>query len=252
MSHTSRVDTEPAYRFQPGADPRVLVVCDHAGHALPRDHADLGVDPRDRLGHVAWDPGAEGVARALAGSLACPAFHGVYSRLLVDLNRAPDAGDLIVFENDGVRVPGNLEVDHIERELRIERYHRPYHAAIDAHLVALESRGLRPLVVSVHSFTPILHGRARPWPVGILWKQDGDWLRRVFEGLRAQGLDVGDNHPYDGRAALGHTLERHALPRGLPHVLFEIRQDLLPDADAQQAWARRLLAALRHAGPPAG
>jgi predicted N-formylglutamate amidohydrolase len=250
MLQTSRVDIEAAYHFQPGADPRLLVLCDHAGHAMAADHADLGIDPRDRLGHVAWDPGAQGVAQALAAALDCPAFHGVYSRLLVDLNRAPDAGDLIVFENDGVRVPGNLEVGHVERELRIERYHRPYHRAIDAHLRELEAQGVRPLVVSVHSFAPVLHGRTRPWPVGILWKRDGDWLRRVFEGLRAQGLDVGDNHPYDGRAALGYSLEHHVLPRGLPHVLFEIRQDLLEHADDQQAWSRRLLAALRHAGLP--
>lgn len=243
---------EPGYRFQPGPEQRLLVLCDHAGHALPPPYRGLGMDERDRLSHLAWDPGAHGVAQALANALRCPAFHGVYSRLLVDLNRAPEASDLIVFENDGVRVPGNLEVDDAERERRIALFHRPYHLAIQAHLVALEARGLQPLLIAVHSFTPVFNGRARPWPVGVLWKQGSDWLQRVFEGLRAQGLEVGDNEPYDGRAALGYTLEHHALPRGLPHVLFEVRQDLLQGPPAQQAWAQRLLAALRHAGLPAG
>lgn len=241
---------EPGYRFQPGADPQLLVLCDHAGHTLPAAYGGLGMDERDRLSHVAWDPGAYGVAHALALALGCPAFHGVYSRLLVDLNRAPDASDLIVFENDGVRVPGNLAVDDAERARRIALFHRPYHLAIQAYLVELAARGLHPLLVSVHSFTPIFNGRSRPWPVGVLWKQDSAWLQRVFAGLRAEGLEVGDNQPYDGRAALGYSLDHHALPRGLPHVLFEVRQDLLEGAAAQQAWAQRLHAALRHAGLP--
>ena len=44
--------------------------------------------------------------------------------------------------------------------------------------------------------------------------------------LREAGFAVGDNEPYSG-ALEGDTLYQHGTLRGLPHVLIEIRQDLI-------------------------
>ena len=43
-----------------------------------------------------------------------------------------------------------------EREARIARFHRPYHAAIKAELDRMEALGLVPLIVSIHSSTTLL------------------------------------------------------------------------------------------------
>ncbi|MBV8850838.1 MAG: N-formylglutamate amidohydrolase, partial [Methylobacteriaceae bacterium] len=58
--------------------------------------------------------------------------------------------------------------------------------------------------------------------------------------LAAAGdLIVGDNEPYDG-ALEGDTMYHHGTMRGLPHMLVELRQDLVADAAGEAAWAARL------------
>jgi predicted N-formylglutamate amidohydrolase len=238
------------YRFIDGAQRHLLLLCDHASHRIPPELGDLGLDAARARDHIAWDPGAEGIARAMARALGCPLFLGSYSRLVVDLNRAPDAHDLILAESDAVPVSGNAGLAPAERERRLAVYHRPYHHAIAGHIDRMRHAGIAPLTVSIHTYTPVLGGEQRPWPVGILWKRHEPWLDDVLEGLRRQGFAAGDNAPYDGRFALGYTLEHHALRNRLRSVLFEVRQDLVATDAQQLAWAHRLLAALQHAGLP--
>lgn len=240
--------SQPAHRFRQGPQQAWLVLCDHASNAVPPELDGLGLSEAELARHVAWDPGASGVAEALSEALACPAFFGCWSRLVVDLNRAPEAGDLILGENDGVTVHGNLPLPDVERERRVAAYHRPYHLAIQQHLLSLEQQGVLPALIAIHSFTPVLNGQARPWEVGVLWKRPEPWLPRLVESLARMGLSVGDNAPYDGRAALGYSLEHHGLRRGLRHVLIEIRQDLLADAASQRLWGERLQRALAESG----
>jgi predicted N-formylglutamate amidohydrolase len=57
--------------------------------------------------------------------------------------------------------------------------------------------------------------------------------------LAEAGFHVGDNEPYTG-ALEGDTLYQHGTLRGLPHVLIEIRQDLIASDDAAQEFALRL------------
>lgn len=244
-------------RFEPYAAPfqaiagrreDLLVLCCHASHAIPEALGDLGLTPVDRHEHVAWDPGAREVALALAARLDCPALLGGVSRLVVDLNRSPTSSELILAESDNRMVPGNLRVSDSERARRIAHWHAPYHDAIDRHLDRLAQSGIRPALVAVHSFTPVLWGRERPWPVGVLWKHDRGRVAALIDALRAQGLEVGDNEPYDGHVAMGYTLEHHGERRGLRHVLLELRNDLLGTREHTGAWADRLAAALAEAG----
>lgn len=44
-----------------GASP-VVLVCEHASHFIPTDLGDLGLNAKARYSHIAWDPGAMGVA----------------------------------------------------------------------------------------------------------------------------------------------------------------------------------------------
>jgi predicted N-formylglutamate amidohydrolase len=84
----------------------------------------------------------------------------------------------------------------------------------------------------------------RPWHAGLLWDLDERFARPLIEALEAPGdLIVGDNEPYDG-ALRNDCLYRHGTARGLPHVLVEIRQDLIADEAGQRAWAERLAALL--------
>lgn len=238
---------DPPFRFEAGPRRDVFVLCDHAGNQVPPEYGDLGLPPGEIDRHIGWDPGAAGVACALAAQLECPLILGVYSRLLVDLNRARNDATLILAESDNTFVPGNLTISDAERADRVGRFHAPYHARIDAHVDGLIAHGVRPLLIAVHSFTPVLAGIERPWPVGVLWKLAREPVAGVIEALASEVQPVGDNHPYDGRTAMGWTLERHAVRRGLPHVMFEIRNDVIAGPAQQRAWGERLARAL-HAG----
>ena len=142
-------------------------------------------------------------------------------------------------------MPGNRGLSPGDSEARIEASQRPYHEAIRRALDALAARGPAPAVVSLHSFTPVIKGVERPWHLGILWDADPRLSRPLMARLRAQGVSVGDNQPYTARDGHGYTLSEHAAPRGLAHVLIEIRQDLIDTHHGAAAWTDRLGDSLR-------
>jgi predicted N-formylglutamate amidohydrolase len=62
----------------------------------------------------------------------------------------------------------------------------------------------------------------------------------MLERLREESeLVVGDGEPYSGLLE-GDTLWRHGLQRGLEHLIIEVRNDLIADAEGQRAWAALL------------
>ncbi|HLN49332.1 MAG TPA: N-formylglutamate amidohydrolase [Steroidobacteraceae bacterium] len=120
----------------------------------------------------------------------------------------------------------------------MRQFHAPYHACIDTHLDTLLALGVRPTLISVHSFSPTLGSVARPRPVTVLWKRAREPVAALLDWFVAHGFLVGDNRPYDARILFGWTLEHHALRRDLPHVLLEIRSDRMETPQAQRAWGR--------------
>lgn len=227
--------TENAFEALAGnGKSRLLFVCDHASNALPPGA--LGLDPGLLSTHIAYDIGAASVTRALAGAYGASAVLGAWSRLLIDLNRGPDDPTLVMKLSDGSIVPGNRDADAAEVARRVAAFHAPYHAAIAA---ALDRIGSDAVIVSMHSFTPAWKGRPRPWEVGVLYDRDIRLAAPLMTRLAEAGFVVGDNEPYSG-ALEGDTLWQHGTMRGLPHVLIEMRQDLVASEEQTQAFALRL------------
>jgi len=231
----------PAFHLVPAAsDAAVLVVCDHASAVIPPRHGDLGLDDETRMAHVAWDIGAARVSTYLAGHLGCGAVLAGVSRLVIDCNRQPGDPSSIPACTCGVVVPGNQGVDDAEAEARAEAWFWPYHREVGTKLARMLRHGQVPAMVSVHSFTPCMGEYPRPWHVGVLWNRDGRMALPVLDALRrVPDLCVGDNQPYSGRE-INYTLDTHAGAAGLPHVSFEIRQDLLADEDGCRRWGALL------------
>jgi predicted N-formylglutamate amidohydrolase len=222
----------------------LVIVCDHARNALPPGYATLGLPASDFARHIAYDIGVEPVVRALCARLGVPGVLAGFSRLLIDPNRGLDDPTLIMQVSDGAIVPGNRGLDEAERERRISRYYRPYHAAIDDLLDEAVAGGRPPAILSIHSFTPAWRGVSRPWHGGVLWHRDGRFALPLIERLRRdRKLVIGDNEPYSGGLP-GDTLDTHATARGLPDALLEIRQDLVTDAAGVAEWVDRLAALL--------
>ena len=236
------------------ADSALLFVCDHASNALPHAYGTLGLEAASFATHIASDIGAAEVTRALAAEFGAPAILARWSRLLIDLNRGEDDPTLVMQLSDGRIIPDNAGAGAGEIEQRIKAFHAPYHAAIAQEIARVQSTGRVPVLVSVHSFTPVWKGKRRPWQIGILWDRDGRIAAPMIEGLRRAGFTVGDNEPYSGELE-NDCLYRHGTMRGLPHVLIEISQDLIAGAMSARAMAVRLASVIRDAlakmGPPA-
>ena len=218
-----------------------LVICDHASRAFPRGMKRLGLPELPSWQHIAWDIGAGELARGISNLLDAPAVLAGYSRLIVDCNRRPDDPEAFRTESDGWVIPGNQGLTEFERRVRLACFFDPYHEAIAAMLAGFRARGVVPLVVSVHTFTPEMAGFARPWHVGVLWDKDEPSARRLIEGLKAvEGLVVGDNEPYSGKHPCDYSIDHHAEDAGLPHLCIEVRQDQLESPAGTERWVRLL------------
>jgi predicted N-formylglutamate amidohydrolase len=255
MDRAAHVELEPAgaafsaFDAIPGAlDAGVLVVCDHAANAIPPGYGTLGL-PREALErHIAYDIGAADVTRALAAELGAPAVLSTFSRLIIDPNRGLDDPTLVMRFSDGAIVPGNAGADAAEIARRSAHFWAPYREEIAATVDAMLATGEPPAIVSIHSFTAVMRGAARPWKVGILWDRDGRLPEPLIEALAAEpdlsAEEVGDNEPYDGALA-GDTIDAIATSRGLANALIEIRQDLIADKADAHSWAERFARLLR-------
>ncbi len=226
-----------------GAAP-VLLLCDHAARFIPRALESLGLDEACLTRHIAWDIGIAEMTRCLIERLDAPAVFSNFSRLIVDPNRQLDNPTLIPEISDGTVVPGNRDLDAAARAARIDTFFRPYHDGIEAQIDAMLAAGKVPTVVSMHSFTPMMHGQERPWEIGILWNRDPRLPQPLMARLRAEGLTVGDNLPYSGADGHGYTQHVHCDRRGLANVLIEVRQDLIDTRHGAAEWAERVGAAL--------
>jgi predicted N-formylglutamate amidohydrolase len=235
----------PPFRWE-GAERsrRLLLVCDHAGRSFPCELNSLGLPVEARTRHIAWDIGAAKLTAALGEKLSAPTLLATYSRLVADCNRDPASPTFCSTRGDGHRVPGNEGLTPEMIAARQGSIHTPYHEAIRDWLDRWGPSSPSALI-SIHSFTPVLNGRARPWTAGVLWDEDGRIAVPLLQALRASGAGrIGDNEPYSGHAPADYTLHRHAAPRGLPHVSLEIRQDELLAPTGVQRWASILTAAL--------
>jgi predicted N-formylglutamate amidohydrolase len=224
-----------------------LLLCDHAGRYIPPGLGRLGLPEHECRRHIGWDIGAADVTRSLALLLDAPAVLCHTSRLVIDPNRRPGGPGSIPETSDGTFVPGNRGIDAAEARRRFRRYFVPYHRAIARQIARLRRRIGVPVIVSIHSFTPILQRAWRPWEVAVLWDEDDRLAAPALEGLRRdRSLRVGDNEPYSGRYPIGYTIPFHASRPGLPHVTFELRQDLIDTQERARAWAGRVAAVLRN------
>ena len=235
----------PFSLINPGGDPSVLLVCDHASNAVPEEYDRLGLPVETFARHIAYDIGAALVTKALSRLLNAPAVLAGFSRLLIDPNRGDDDPTLVMKLSDGAIIPGNRNAGATGIADRIARFHKPYHEAIAGRISAARAQGVSPAILSLHSFTPVFQGFSRPWHIGILWDKDGRIAQPLLASLRADSnLSVGDNLPYSGEL-VGDCMYWHGTRNGLPHVLIELRQDLIVDKSGAEHWAQLLARHLR-------
>ena len=234
-------DEPPAAESTDGAADPFVFVCEHASNRVPVALGDLGLEADQFERHIAWDPGAAPVTRGLAARFGAATVLQRYSRLVIDCNREPHLPDAITPRSEDTAIPGNTGLTEDDRRSRIAAVWAPFHAAVDKLLNRRLAEGRPTILVTLHSFTPVYRGVARPWHVGLISTDDRRLVEPMLASLGKGGdLVVGDNQPCSPKDNVDYTIRRHGRERGLPHVMIEIRNDLLASPRDVGAWVEGL------------
>jgi predicted N-formylglutamate amidohydrolase len=224
-----------------GAPGPFVFVCEHASNRFPAKWGTLGLTPAARRAHIAWDPGALGLARGLARQLQGVLVHCAVSRLIYDCNRAPNAPGAMTARSENYDIPGNRNLTADARAQRTASIYLPFHMALHSLIADRLARGLPTVVVTIHSFTPVYFGKRRDVELGVIHDADRTFAKIILAQARAQTqLRAELNAPYSAADDVTHTLRVHATPYGLPNVMLEIRNDLLDSKAAETAMAAQL------------
>lgn len=220
----------------------VVLLCEHASHHIPSYYHELGLNPRHRYSHAAWDPGARELALRLSQALDAPLVASRVSRLVYDCNRPPEAASAMPERSEIVEVPGNCQLTPDQRQARIESVYHPFCDSVTQVIEARSERQHPTALVTVHSFTPDYHGRPRAVEIGVLHDADS----RLADAMLTQASQLAHrkierNTPYGPEDDVTHSLKLHGIGHGLPNVMLEIRNDLLSTPDAIQIMAGELL-----------
>jgi len=238
-------EPHPLEMRRPAGRSDFVLVCEHAGRLIPGTLGTLGLSEEDRARHIAWDIGARAVAAALSDILDAPLFMQRYSRLVCDCNRSPREASFAPEVSEATPIPGNAGLSAAERSARAEAIFFPFHDAIAACLDERARDGRRTILATIHSFTPVFLGRARPWQIGVLFNRDRVLAPAIARWLQAStAFEVGINEPYSVGDDTDYAIPVHGEKRGLPCVEFEIRNDLIADERQARPWAELLAAAL--------
>jgi len=217
--------TAPHEILNPKGTCPLVFTCEHASWAIPQEYRNLGLSETELCRHIGWDIGARAVVASLVRTLDAPAICAGYSRLLVDCNRDVHDHDLIVPESDGSKIPGNQVISERERQCRIERFYDPYHHAIDQLLAARKAD--RPIICSIHSFTPVLQNRKRDFDIGVLFDRYEDLAQELGQRLAHEQYEVRYNEPYSGYDGLIFSARSHGERHGLVYIELEINNRLI-------------------------
>ncbi len=226
-------------------EPAFVVSCEHASARVPatwravlRDYLPLCDE------HEVRDPGIGEIGRELAGLLEAPYFPGTFTRLLVDLNRSINHPEL--FSPPVRELPARARTD-----ILCEYYH-PYRHRVRQEIENLVAADRPVIHLSIHSFTPELHGRKRRNDFGLLfdpWRKGEDELAEPWLHLlrrRAPDLICTPNEPYTGTSD-GHVPVLRRYLRRASYLGYELefnqKLPLSRNAPAYARWIQRTLRA---------
>ena len=237
-------DPEPVEIINAESMSPILMICEHAGRAIPQKLDTLGLTDDQLALHIAYDIGTEKVARKLAARFGCTLIMQRYSRLVLDCNRPPDTEESIPLVSDHISIPGNQDLTRRDHDARTREIFEPFAAACKKHVAKPHLR----YTYSIHSFTPSMNGLPRPWDVGFLYRRPQSLGRDLLElaGRLWPTMTLGDNEPYQVADETDWFIPACAEPRQIPHSLIEIRNDhLITDAGCEQ-WSDRFYELFSH------
>ncbi|MBO6814086.1 MAG: N-formylglutamate amidohydrolase [Rhizobiaceae bacterium] len=232
----SQQDGAPVEIINPYGDSKIVLVCEHASNLVPLHLSNLGLTPDQLNSHIGWDLGARDLAVRLSKALNAPLVAARFSRLVYDCNRPPEALSAMPHETEVCLVPGNEGISNEERLARAEEIYVPFHRAVSDVLRHKRRAGIDPIVVTIHSYTPVFKGEKRDVEIGYLHADD-DRLSKALEYFSTYGTsyNIRLNEPYAPVDGVLHSIEKHLEDGSFDYVMIEVRNDLLQDEDKHSA-----------------
>lgn len=219
----------------------LVLVCEHASCFIPPQFNNLGLDAEAATSHVAWDPGAYEVALELSALLDAPLVTQQVSRLVYDCNRPLHDPRAMAEKSEIYVIPGNKNLSASDTQQRKDTYYTPFHNTLAETISSKCDAGQQPDIITIHSFTPVFLGEKRSVEIGILHDEDTRLADKLLATcITDKRFDVRLNAPYGANDKVTHTLLTHAIPRGLPNAMLEIRNDLIDTASSQKSMAKWL------------
>ena len=201
----------------------VVLSCEHASNRVPAGLRPFFAREQSVLTtHRGLDIGALSVARSLARALDAPLIAASVTRLVVDLNRS--------LHHRALWSSFLSALSAEEKRRVLERYYYPYRHAVENMIDERLRGGGRVLHLSVHSFTPVLHGEVRRADLGLLYDPQRPGERRLADQLvqtltaHAPSLRLRRNYPYRGDAD-GLTTHLRRLHPARSYVGLEIEMN---------------------------
>ncbi|KZL12835.1 N-formylglutamate amidohydrolase [Pseudovibrio sp. Ad26] len=218
-----------------GGTAPVVLICEHASKFIPAYLNGLGLSEEAASSHAAWDPGALAIAKLLSTKLNAPLVAQRISRLVYDCNRPPEAPSAMPEKSEIYEVPGNVSLNDEQRQDRANKFYRPFQSEVKQVIDAKYTAGQLPVMVTIHSFTPVYNGKKRAVEVGVLHDSDTRFADALLEALCPSDLYVIQrNEPYGPEDGVTHTLVDQAQSRGLLNVMIEVRNDLIAERADQK------------------
>jgi len=242
-------EEEPVFEIvnAKGAAP-IVFVCEHASNRVPQYFAALGLGQQELESHIAWDPGAREIALALSAAFDAPLVNSKISRLVYDCNRPPESAGAIQAVSETTQIPGNKDISKDQAAARVEQVYRPFTRALKDTIAQKSADGALPVMITIHSFTPVYFGKRRDVQIGVLHDSDSRLANAMLTtSAMHTKLNVMRNMPYGPKDGVTHTLKEHGLKNGLINVMLEIRNDLVATSKDQQEMATMLFEWLKDA-----
>lgn len=205
----------------------LILTCEHAGNEVPKEYRQLFLKGRPALNsHRGFDPGALDLFVHLR-ELAFFSKFQMVTRLLVEVNRS--------LHNPQLFSDFSENLSEGEKKKLLEDHYFPYRFSVEDEMRKRISQGNEILHLSVHSFTPILHGQVRRADVGLLYDPARAGEKKLCRALKRTmnhydpGLLVRFNYPYRGTADGFTTFLRKKFPQHYHGVEIEVNQRFAHD-----------------------
>ena len=173
----------------------ILLTCEHGGNDVPSEYQHLFENAQHVLEtHRGWDIGILPFAEDMGRELQAPLISSTVSRLLVELNRS--LGHPQLFSEFSEKLPKNA------RQELLQKYYFP-HREMVAQAVEESLKYGRVFHITVHSFTPELHGQVRNADITFLYDYRRKSERELSEIWQSElesvlPVRVRRNYPYRG------------------------------------------------------